>query len=109
MANIIDVSTPSCQQVDTHEREEIKDNQGEPVKPKMRANNTHKQRERKQVDLNATSLRAAEMLATGMGKRPSTEIILDSRRHYTRGHFVAAKDAAADASKLCLCYFLIGL
>ena len=52
-------------------------NQGEPVKPKMRANNTRKQRELKQIDLNAMILRTAEMQAAAVGKLPSTEIILD--------------------------------
>jgi hypothetical protein len=34
-------------------------NQGEPVRPKMRANNTRKQRELKPIDLNAMMLRSA--------------------------------------------------
>ena len=52
-------------------------NQGEPVKPKMRANNTRKQRELKQIDLNAMILRTSERQAAAVGKLPSTEIILD--------------------------------
>jgi hypothetical protein len=54
-------------------------NQGEPVKPKMRANNTRKQRELKQIDLNAMILRTAEMQAAAVGKLPSTEIILNPK------------------------------
>ena len=52
-------------------------NQGEPVKPKMRANNTRKQRELKQIDLDAMILRTSERQAAAVGKLPSTEIILD--------------------------------
>src|SRR5476651_302057 len=54
-------------------------NQGEPVKPKMRANNTRKQRELKQIDLNAMILRTAEMQAAAVGKLPSTEIVLNPK------------------------------
>ncbi|AME27059.1 ISNCY family transposase [Burkholderia sp. PAMC 26561] len=43
-------------------------NQGEPVKPKMRANNTRKQRELKQIDMNAMMLRSAELRAAAVGK-----------------------------------------
>jgi len=43
-------------------------NQGEPVRPKMRANNTRKQRELKTVDLNAMMLRSAELRAAAVGK-----------------------------------------
>ena len=43
-------------------------NQGEPVKPKMRANNTRKQRELKQTDMNAMMLRSAELRAAAVGK-----------------------------------------
>jgi hypothetical protein len=52
-------------------------NQGEPVKPKMRANNTRKPRELKQIDLDAMILRTSERQAAAVGKLPSTEIILD--------------------------------
>ena len=54
-------------------------NQGEPVRPKMRANNTRKQRELKQIDLNAMILRTAEMQAAAVGKLPSTEIVLNPK------------------------------
>jgi hypothetical protein len=54
-------------------------NQGEPVRPKMRANNTRKQRELKQIDLNAMILRTSEMQAAAVGKLLSTEIILDPK------------------------------
>jgi len=43
-------------------------NQGEPVKPKMRANNTRKQRELTQADLNGIILRTAELRAAAVGK-----------------------------------------
>jgi hypothetical protein len=43
-------------------------NRGEPVKPKMRANNTRKQRELTQIDLNAMILRSAESRAAAVGK-----------------------------------------
>ncbi|AME24702.1 hypothetical protein AXG89_13425 [Burkholderia sp. PAMC 26561] len=43
-------------------------NQGEPVKPKMRANNTRKQRELRQIDMNAMMLRSAELRAAAVGK-----------------------------------------
>jgi hypothetical protein len=52
-------------------------NQGEPVKPKMRANNTRKQRELKQIDLDAMILRTSGRQAAAVGKLPSTKIILD--------------------------------
>ena len=52
-------------------------NQGEPVKPKMRANNTRKQRKLKQIDLDAMILRTSEMQTAAVGKLPSPEIILD--------------------------------
>jgi transposase len=45
-------------------------NQGEPVKPKMRANNTRKQRELTQADLNGIILRTAERRLAAVGKRP---------------------------------------
>jgi hypothetical protein len=54
-------------------------NQGEPVKPKMRANNTRKQRELKQIDLDAMILRTSERQAAAVGKLPSTKIILDPK------------------------------
>jgi hypothetical protein len=40
-------------------------NQGEPVKPKMRADNTPRQRELRQIDLNAMILRTSETQAAG--------------------------------------------
>jgi hypothetical protein len=43
-------------------------NQGEPVKPKMRANNTRKQRALTQADLNGIILRTAELRAAAVGK-----------------------------------------
>ncbi|HEV7833042.1 MAG TPA: ISNCY family transposase [Caballeronia sp.] len=43
-------------------------NQGEPVKPKMRANNTRKQRELTQADLNGIILRTAELRVAAVGK-----------------------------------------
>jgi transposase len=43
-------------------------NQGEPVKPKMRANNTRKQRELTQADLNGIILRTAELRLAAVGK-----------------------------------------
>ena len=43
-------------------------NQGEPVKPKMRANNTRKQRELTQADLNGIILRTAERRLAAVGK-----------------------------------------
>ena len=43
-------------------------NQGEPVKPKMRANNTRKQRELTQADLNGIILRTAELRAAAVGR-----------------------------------------
>jgi hypothetical protein len=43
-------------------------NQGEPVRPKMRANNTRKRRELKPVDLNAMMLRSAELRAAAVAK-----------------------------------------
>jgi transposase len=43
-------------------------NQGEPVRPKMRANNTRKQRELKPIDLNAMMLRSAELRAAAVAK-----------------------------------------
>jgi hypothetical protein len=57
----------------------LRTNQGEPVKPKMRANNTRKQRELKQIDLNAMILRTSERQAAAVGKLPSTEIILNPK------------------------------
>jgi len=45
----------------------------------MRANNTRKQRELKQIDLNAMILRTAEMQAAAVGKLPSTEIVLNPK------------------------------
>ncbi len=46
-------------------------NRGEPVKPKMRANNTSKQRELKQIDLDAIILRTSDRQAAVVGKLPS--------------------------------------
>jgi hypothetical protein len=43
-------------------------NQGEPVRPKMRANYTRKQRELTQADLNGIILRTAELRAAAVGK-----------------------------------------
>ena len=43
-------------------------NQGEAVLPKMRANNTRKQRELTQADLNGIILRTAELRAAPVGK-----------------------------------------
>jgi hypothetical protein len=43
-------------------------NQGEPVKPKMRAHNTRKQWELTQADLNGIILRTAELRAAAVGK-----------------------------------------
>ena len=43
-------------------------NQGEAVLPKMRANNTRKQRELTQADLNGIILRTAELRAAAVGK-----------------------------------------
>jgi hypothetical protein len=43
----------------------------------MRANNTRKQRELKQIDLNAMILRSADLRAAAVGKSPSTEIFLN--------------------------------
>jgi len=54
-------------------------NRGEPVKPKMRANNTRKQRELTQADLNGIILRTAELRRAAVEKGLSTEIFLDSK------------------------------
>jgi hypothetical protein len=54
-------------------------NQGEPVRPEMRANNTRKQRELKQIDPNAMILRTCEMQAAAVGKLPSTERVLNPK------------------------------
>ena len=43
-------------------------NQGEPVKPKMRANNTRKQRALTQADLNGIILRTAERRLAAVGR-----------------------------------------
>jgi hypothetical protein len=43
-------------------------NQGEPVKPKMRANNTRKQRQLTQADLNSIILRTAEVRRAAVAK-----------------------------------------
>lgn len=44
-------------------------NHAKPVKPKMRANNTRKQRELTQADLKGIILRTAQMRAAAVGKR----------------------------------------
>ncbi|GAB5100017.1 ISNCY family transposase [Caballeronia sp. HLA56] len=54
-------------------------NRGEEVRPKMRANNTRKQRELKQIDLNAMMLRSAEMRAASVGKLSSLEAGTDPK------------------------------